>query len=80
MKFGIAGELAERHAENFGAKAGAPHSQQQGVSIACLFNVGGDFFQRLDGLDLLFGNIQPAEPLVFIRASPERGIFLPRAA
>ena len=78
VKVRIARGLAEGHAKDFGTEAGAAHAEQQSVLETRLFNIGGDLFQLVNVLDLLLGNIQPAEPLVLVRARPKRGILLPK--
>ena len=49
---------------------------------ACLnrafFTSAAICFERVNVRDLFFRNAQPAKPIAFVRAAPQRSIFLPQ--
>src|SRR4029077_1632033 len=57
---GKALDLPESHAQNFRAKAGAAHAQQQRMLELGLLYVRRNFFEDVELRKLLFGDVQPA--------------------
>ena len=71
MQFRKAFDFSERHAQHFRAKAGSAHSQQQGMLETRLFHVFGNALEGIHVRELLFHNVQPAQPVAFVAAGPE---------
>src|SRR5450755_1768805 len=72
-----ASDPAEGHAQDLGTKTRSTHAEQEHVLKAA----GLHFFCQLRQLvvlsKLLVDDIEPAQPVGFVAAAPERGIALP---
>ncbi len=79
VQFGKTLDLSKGHAQNFRTEAGAAHAQQERILEARLLHVLGDLLQRVNVGELFFGDGEPAEPIILVRAAPERSILLPEA-
>src|SRR5262245_12710982 len=79
MKLGMAELLSKRHLQNFGAEAGPAHAQQERMFETATDGVSGDLGQALQVGGLIFSHMQPAQPLIFLVAGPERSIAFPQA-
>ncbi len=80
MQLRKARDLAEGHCQHVGAQTGAAHAQQQDVGEVFLLYVGHGGTQLIAVGDLLGGDVEPAHPVGFVRAGPERSVVLPEAA
>ena len=72
-------DAAKRHAQHFGTKAGAAHAEEQDMLETALLHFFRNLLQLILLPNLLFDNIEPAQPTGFIRARPQRRIVLPEA-
>ena len=80
VQFRIASDFAEGQAQDLRTKAGAAHSKQAAHRLKPAFLMSAAiFFSGQCSSSLLLGDIQPAEPFVFIGAGPQRGVSLPQA-
>ena len=70
VQFGKTLNFSKRHAQNFGAEAGAAHAQQKSMLEARLLHVLGDLLESINVRKLLFGDGEPAEPITFVCATP----------
>ena len=61
-------------------QAGTTHAQQQDVGEVFLLNVSNSGAQFVGMSDLVGSDIEPAHPVGFVRACPERGIVPPEPA
>src|SRR5450755_2436474 len=80
MQFRKPFDLAEGFAKYFGAETRAAHSQKQRMREARGLNFFGELHKTGSCFLLLADNAQPAKPLVFIVASPQRRIARPQLA
>ena len=69
---------AERHAQNFRAQARSAHPEQQHMLKAAGLHFLRELRQLIVLRDLLIDDIEPAQPVGFVAAGPERGIALPQ--
>ena len=69
---------AESLGQNLRTKAGTAHAQQQNRFEVCTAHVAAQLGQRREVFLLALDNIDPAHPLLFAIASPQRGILLPK--
>src|SRR5215469_7622633 len=78
MQLGESGDLPKREPEDFRAKARPSHPQQKSVLESRLFYFGSEGSQVGTVRYLIIGNPQPAEPMIFVRTRPERGVRPPQ--
>src|SRR5215469_8609921 len=79
MQLGESGDLPKREPEDFRAKARPSHPQQKRVLESPLLYFGSKGSQVGTVRYLIVGNPQPAEPMIFVRSRPERGVRPPQA-
>ena len=66
--------------ENFRREARAAHAEEQRVGIALPLHMCGKIFELGDAVKLGVDDAQPAEPLVFVGARPQRRVARPESA
>src|SRR6266849_323650 len=80
VEFGEALDFAEGQTKDFRAEAGATHAEKKRVLELGFFYIGSDFLEDVELRELLFGDVQPAEPIAFVVAGPKGGVALQEAA
>src|SRR6266851_507121 len=75
-----AGDLAEGFGQDFGAKARSSHAEQEYVGKVIFADFVGQALELFFVFDLLFGDVQPAQPLALVGVCPQGGVALPQAA
>src|SRR5882757_8467927 len=78
MQFGETFDFPKGHAQNFRAKAGATHAQQQHVLELGFLYVGCNFLEDVNLSKLFFDDVQPTQPLRFVGAGPDGSVPLPQ--
>ena len=73
-----AGDLAEGHAHDLRTEARSAHAQQQRMFEPRRLDLLGDALQVLDVRQLVVGDAQPAQPVGFVGAGPQRGVAAPQ--
>ncbi len=66
--------------QHFGAQTGTTHAQQQDVGEVFFLDICDRGAQLVAVSDLVVGDVEPAQPVGFVGAGPERGIVLPQTA
>ncbi len=78
MQLGVGRLAAEGLGENLWAEARATHAQQQHILEAGTLYVVGEVLEMPDPLQLLVDDIEPTEPVGFVRLCPQRGVRGPK--
>src|SRR5215471_10873169 len=78
MQLGKPGNRSKGHPQHFRTEAGSSHAEQQHVLESGLFYLFRDVLQLFALRNLFFDDIEPAQPLGFVFARPERGVTLPQ--
>ena len=73
-------DLAECHRQHFRRQAGTAHAEQENVAEAFFLDIFCYALQVAAMSDFVFSNPEPAQPIRFVGAGPERCIALPQTA
>ena len=80
MQPGEAVDLTERHRQHFRRQAGTAHAEQENVAETFFLDIFCYALQVAAVSNFVFSNAEPAQPVRFVGAGPQRRIALPQTA